>query len=589
MYKLIIEDDEGKTTEVPIIRDEITVGRKEGNTIRLTERNVSRHHAKITREPKGLFIEDLKSYNGIKVNGDRIQGKVSIGDGDRVQIGDYQVSVKTDKAKTQNSTPGMQAAPANRAEPTLLSPSVPHAAATLPQPVQAPVVKVPEKPARLIVVSTNFARQEFLLEKATVVIGRTDDNDVVLNHRSISRHHAKIVREGDKFLIMDMQSSNGVRVNGDEYGKSELRKGDKVDLGHVRLVFVPPGQDIPKEQIDSMIVDREQRGTPVVPIALTLVLLAAIGGGLYWFLTKQPAVDVDGEAAKVLTGVDADLVARRWPDALEKTAKIVGNSAVSIQTREVAQNKRATAERESKNKQTFDQFSQEAGAEKFESAFKLYREIPGDSVYQKDAKEQYDRVFPLFVEARLKDASDARASGRCDEAKGLVQKILDLDSKNTRALSAKDLPCGSGGASAGNEPTPQPGTKERHHRDRDKDKEPKVKVAETDKPEKPEKPDKPEKVEAPPSGADPEAVLTDAQSSFVNGELDKAISLAKSVAKSSPIRAWRIIGGAACRKKDLKLINDAYKKLDNVARQYLVYVCQREGIVLSGSSFKLSE
>ena len=36
MYKLIIEDDEGKTTEVPIIRDEITVGRKEGNTIRLT-------------------------------------------------------------------------------------------------------------------------------------------------------------------------------------------------------------------------------------------------------------------------------------------------------------------------------------------------------------------------------------------------------------------------------------------------------------------------------------------------------------------------------------------------------------------------
>ena len=42
MYKLIIEDDEGKTTVVPLIRDEITIGRKEGNTIRLTERNVSR-------------------------------------------------------------------------------------------------------------------------------------------------------------------------------------------------------------------------------------------------------------------------------------------------------------------------------------------------------------------------------------------------------------------------------------------------------------------------------------------------------------------------------------------------------------------
>ena len=44
MFKLSIEDDEGKTTVVPLARDEMTVGRLEGNTIRLTERNVSRKH-----------------------------------------------------------------------------------------------------------------------------------------------------------------------------------------------------------------------------------------------------------------------------------------------------------------------------------------------------------------------------------------------------------------------------------------------------------------------------------------------------------------------------------------------------------------
>ena len=37
MFKLTIEDDEGKTTVVPLARDEITIGRLEGNTIRLTE------------------------------------------------------------------------------------------------------------------------------------------------------------------------------------------------------------------------------------------------------------------------------------------------------------------------------------------------------------------------------------------------------------------------------------------------------------------------------------------------------------------------------------------------------------------------
>ena len=52
MYKLIIEDDEGKTTVVPLIRDEITIGRKEGNTIRLTERNVSRRHAKLVKQER---------------------------------------------------------------------------------------------------------------------------------------------------------------------------------------------------------------------------------------------------------------------------------------------------------------------------------------------------------------------------------------------------------------------------------------------------------------------------------------------------------------------------------------------------------
>ena len=580
MYKLIIEDDEGKTTEVPIIRDEITVGRKEGNTIRLTEQNVSRRHAKITREPKGLFIEDLQSYNGSKVNGDRIQGKVALGDGDRVQIGDYQVSVKLDKAKTQNSAPGAQTTPVGRAEPTLVSAGAgPSAAATLPQPVQAPVVKIPDKPARLIVVSTNFARQEFPLEKTTVVIGRTDDNDVVLNHRSISRHHAKIVREGDKFLIVDMQSANGVRVNGDEYGKSELRKGDKIDLGHVRLVFVPPKQDIPKEQIDAMIVDREQRGTPVVPIVLTLILLAAIGGGVYWFVARPPGVDPDAEAAKTLIDVESDLTARRWQEVLDKTGKIASNPAIAIRTREAAQTKRSVGEREQKNQLIYDQFTKDAGGDKYDAALKTYRDIPADSVYQKMAKEGYDRILPLFVESHLKAASEARAAGKCLEARAEVQTVLDLDPKNVRALTARDQACGSAQATApDNTPTGKDPKNHRHG----------TKVADSDKPDKPDKPEKTEKIEAPP-GADPEAVLTEAQSAFVNGELDKAIGLARSVSKASTIRAWRIIGAAACRKKDLKLVGDAYKKLDNAARQYLVYVCQREGIVQSGNSFKASE
>src|SRR6188474_1975456 len=98
MFKLVIEDDEGKTTVVPLIRDEITIGRREGNTIRLTERNISRRHARLVKSNGHVFIEDLQSYNGIKVNGDRIGGRSAIQEGDRIQIGDYQLALKIDKS-----------------------------------------------------------------------------------------------------------------------------------------------------------------------------------------------------------------------------------------------------------------------------------------------------------------------------------------------------------------------------------------------------------------------------------------------------------------------------------------------------------
>src|SRR4029077_2102220 len=105
MYKLIIEDDEGKTTVVPLIRDEITIGRREGNTIRLTERNVSRKHARLSKEEGAVFIEDLTSYNGIKVNGDRISGRAPVNEGDRIQIGDYQLALKLDKSNQSGAVP----------------------------------------------------------------------------------------------------------------------------------------------------------------------------------------------------------------------------------------------------------------------------------------------------------------------------------------------------------------------------------------------------------------------------------------------------------------------------------------------------
>ena len=75
MFKLTIEDDEGKTTVVPLRGTRSRSVGSEGNTIRLTERNVSRRHARLLRQNGALYIEDLASFTGVRVNGTKIAAR----------------------------------------------------------------------------------------------------------------------------------------------------------------------------------------------------------------------------------------------------------------------------------------------------------------------------------------------------------------------------------------------------------------------------------------------------------------------------------------------------------------------------------
>src|SRR5580658_4289752 len=107
MWKLVIEDDEGKRTVVPLTRSEYTIGRREGSSIRLTERNVSRGHARFYRKDAGasndspaqspkFILEDMTSYNGVFVNGLRVTHAQPLEHGDLVQIGDYRIVLQDD-------------------------------------------------------------------------------------------------------------------------------------------------------------------------------------------------------------------------------------------------------------------------------------------------------------------------------------------------------------------------------------------------------------------------------------------------------------------------------------------------------------
>lgn len=93
--KLHIRNDEGDIETFSLTdaeHDEITVGRDRTNTVQLRDITVSRHHARLTRIAVDRYtVEDLESYNGVIVNGERIEHPMEVSLGDRIIIGSHQL------------------------------------------------------------------------------------------------------------------------------------------------------------------------------------------------------------------------------------------------------------------------------------------------------------------------------------------------------------------------------------------------------------------------------------------------------------------------------------------------------------------
>ncbi len=72
----------------PLHGDRVLIGRDPALAVALGADTVSRHHACLTRESAGTYIEDLWSLNGTFVNGRRVEQRTLLADGDRLQLGD---------------------------------------------------------------------------------------------------------------------------------------------------------------------------------------------------------------------------------------------------------------------------------------------------------------------------------------------------------------------------------------------------------------------------------------------------------------------------------------------------------------------
>ena len=134
------------------------------------------------------------------------------------------------------------------AEPA--SPATPPPSLPVDQPAQTMIYKAPApvvpdapppEPQREVVTLTIGGRKHEVTS-TSVVLGRSREADVRVADVNVSRRHAEVRQEGAGYWIVDLDSTNGLEVNGKRVDRTRLRDGDRITLGATEVVF---GRSLP--------------------------------------------------------------------------------------------------------------------------------------------------------------------------------------------------------------------------------------------------------------------------------------------------------------------------------------------------------
>ncbi len=238
--------------EYAIAGASLVFGRDASCDVVVPGKDVSRRHAEIMQTPKGYLIVD-SSTNGTSVNDARVEGQRLLARADVITIGEEKFRFYADTAAAapppppppENPPPGPAASAPSAAPPPpkgeRLRETV-HGVPAAPRPAGAAL-------ASFLVRGGALKGQRLGVKTPVVNIGRADYNDLVLPDESVSTTHAKLQRREGVWVLVDLDSTNGTFIDGDQIkGEAPLAPGATVRFGDVTLVFEPTddGADVAK-------------------------------------------------------------------------------------------------------------------------------------------------------------------------------------------------------------------------------------------------------------------------------------------------------------------------------------------------------
>ncbi|MBI2339075.1 MAG: FHA domain-containing protein [Deltaproteobacteria bacterium] len=117
---------------------------------------------------------------------------------------------------------------------------------------------------KFVVTDKKTGKEEvYNLDKETIALGRTNTSDIELAANTVSRNHAEIVKAGNDFFLVDLESGNGTFLNSRKlkpHEKNLLRSADRIRIEdfEIQFVLLSPsggGKGVPEENTDSDIIE----------------------------------------------------------------------------------------------------------------------------------------------------------------------------------------------------------------------------------------------------------------------------------------------------------------------------------------------
>src|ERR1700723_713431 len=118
MFTIIISEKGGAERREAFDKNEINVGRVQGNDLMLPKGNVSKHHARLLYRDGRFIVTDLKSTNGTYVNGRKISQATIVREGDKIYVGDFVLRPETGSVGSTGRPSGSDATVVRPTAPT---------------------------------------------------------------------------------------------------------------------------------------------------------------------------------------------------------------------------------------------------------------------------------------------------------------------------------------------------------------------------------------------------------------------------------------------------------------------------------------